>query len=104
MNTITTLVEKKKAQLVVIANDVDPIEVGFRERKAWRGLSRRCSLSDTYWYTRFVAAESLVGSRVRSTGLKGSGSSSWGQTSAIWDLRLKEFRKVIFSCYGTLLE
>merc|ERR1719367_1203430 len=25
-NTITTLVEKKKAQLVVIANDVDPIE------------------------------------------------------------------------------
>jgi large subunit ribosomal protein L7Ae len=27
VNTITTLVEKKKAQLVVIANDVDPIEV-----------------------------------------------------------------------------
>ena len=26
-NTVTTLVEKKKAQLVVIANDVDPIEV-----------------------------------------------------------------------------
>merc|ERR1712021_278585 len=26
-NTITTLVEKKKAQLVVIANDVDPIEL-----------------------------------------------------------------------------
>ena len=26
-NTITTLIEKKKAQLVVIANDVDPIEV-----------------------------------------------------------------------------
>ena len=24
----TTLIEKKKAQLVVIANDVDPIEVG----------------------------------------------------------------------------
>ena len=27
VNTVTTLVEKKKAQLVVIANDVDPIEV-----------------------------------------------------------------------------
>jgi len=25
-NTVTTLVEKKKAQLVIIANDVDPIE------------------------------------------------------------------------------
>jgi hypothetical protein len=28
VNTVTTLVEKKKAQLVIIANDVDPIEVG----------------------------------------------------------------------------
>merc|ERR1739840_4507 len=27
VNTVTTLVEKKKAQLVVIANDVDPIEM-----------------------------------------------------------------------------
>ena len=27
VNTVTTLVEKKKAKLVVIANDVDPIEV-----------------------------------------------------------------------------
>ena len=27
VNTVTTLIEKKKAQLVVIANDVDPIEV-----------------------------------------------------------------------------
>lgn len=26
-NTVTTLVEQKKAQLVVIAHDVDPIEV-----------------------------------------------------------------------------
>merc|ERR1739848_590345 len=26
-NTVTTLVEKKKAQLVIIANDVDPIEL-----------------------------------------------------------------------------
>ena len=27
INTVTTLVEKKKAKLVIIANDVDPIEV-----------------------------------------------------------------------------
>merc|ERR1712108_54096 len=27
VNTVTTLVEKKKAKLVVIANDVDPIEL-----------------------------------------------------------------------------
>ena len=27
MDQVTTLIEKKKAQLVVIANDVDPIEV-----------------------------------------------------------------------------
>lgn len=27
VNTVTTLVENKKAQLVVIAHDVDPIEV-----------------------------------------------------------------------------
>ena len=29
VNTVTTLVEMKKAQLVIIANDVDPIEVTF---------------------------------------------------------------------------
>ena len=29
VNTVTTLIEKKKAQLVVIANDVDPIEVNI---------------------------------------------------------------------------
>jgi len=29
VNTVTTLIEKKKAQLVVIANDVDPIEVNM---------------------------------------------------------------------------
>ena len=28
INTVTTLIEKKKAQLVVVAHDVDPIEVG----------------------------------------------------------------------------
>ena len=27
VNTVTTFIEKKKAQLFVIANDVDPIEV-----------------------------------------------------------------------------
>ena len=30
VNTVTTLVEKKKAKLVVIANDVDPIEVNIK--------------------------------------------------------------------------
>ena len=30
VNTVTTLIEKKKAQLVVIANDVDPIEVKMK--------------------------------------------------------------------------
>lgn len=29
VNSVTTLVESKKAQLVVIAHDVDPIEVSF---------------------------------------------------------------------------
>lgn len=28
-NTVTKLIEQKKAQLVIIAHDVDPIEVGF---------------------------------------------------------------------------
>lgn len=31
-NTVTTLVEQKKAQLVVIAHDVDPIEVSASYR------------------------------------------------------------------------
>lgn len=30
INTVTTLVEQKKAQLVVIAHDVDPIEVNTK--------------------------------------------------------------------------
>lgn len=30
VNTVTSLVENKKAQLVVIAHDVDPIEVRLR--------------------------------------------------------------------------
>ena len=29
INTVTTLVEQKKAQLVVIAHDIDPIEVSI---------------------------------------------------------------------------
>jgi len=35
VNTVTTLIEKKKAQLVVIANDVDPIEVGSGENSSF---------------------------------------------------------------------
>jgi large subunit ribosomal protein L7Ae len=31
VNTVTTLVEQKKAQLVVISHDVDPVEVRFSE-------------------------------------------------------------------------
>lgn len=30
INTVTKLIEKKKAQLVVIAHDVDPIEVSLK--------------------------------------------------------------------------
>lgn len=36
-NTVTTLVEQKKAQLVVIAHDVDPIEVS--------SLAIRCNIT-----------------------------------------------------------
>lgn len=32
VNTVTSLVESKKAQLVVIAHDVDPIEVRLLQR------------------------------------------------------------------------
>ena len=34
VNTVTCLVEKKKAQLVVIAHDVDPIEVNFYHKSS----------------------------------------------------------------------
>lgn len=34
VNTVTTLVENKKAQLVIIAHDVDPIEVCLSSRPA----------------------------------------------------------------------
>ncbi len=36
VNTVTTLVEKKKAQLVVIANDVDPIEVSALAKRRFQ--------------------------------------------------------------------
>merc|ERR1719270_1824610 len=37
VNTVTTLIEKKKAQLVVLANDVDPIElVMFLPALCWK--------------------------------------------------------------------
>lgn len=38
MNTVTTLIEQKKAQLVVIAHDVDPIEV----RKSYLLPTKTC--------------------------------------------------------------
>ena len=38
VNTVTTLIEKKKAQLVVIAHDVDPIEVNFRTINYWKSI------------------------------------------------------------------
>lgn len=44
INTVTTLVEQKKAQLVVIAHDVEPIEV-------------RIVLSYTKFVTFFLAKE-----------------------------------------------
>lgn len=34
VNTVTSLVENKKAQLVIIAHDVDPIEVCLSTRPA----------------------------------------------------------------------
>lgn len=43
INTITTLIEQKKAQLVVIAHDVDPIEVSFFFSEA-KQLSREIKL------------------------------------------------------------
>ncbi|XP_038203237.1 60S ribosomal protein L7a-like [Arvicola amphibius] len=36
VNTVTTLVENKKAQLVVIAHDVDPIELVFLPALCWK--------------------------------------------------------------------
>jgi large subunit ribosomal protein L7Ae len=45
INHITALVESKKAQLVVIANDVDPIEVNSRPFVASTEMWRGCILS-----------------------------------------------------------
>lgn len=42
VNTVTTLVENKKAQLVVIAHDVDPIEVSI---PVVQGRACLCNLS-----------------------------------------------------------
>ena len=38
INTVTTLVEKKKAKLVIIANDVDPIEVNDKNFESFSWL------------------------------------------------------------------
>ena len=44
INTVTTLVEQKKAQLVVIAHDVEPIEVSVDEYDHINGLAKDCVL------------------------------------------------------------
>lgn len=45
-NTVTKLVEKKKAQLVVIAHDVDPIEVTYHLQPFFSFISLSISLTD----------------------------------------------------------
>jgi len=53
-NTVTTLVEKKKAQLVIIANDVDPIEVCkvFQSTILSNDVNfLRISSSEIWWFT-----------------------------------------------------
>ena len=43
INTVTTLVEQKKAQLVVIAHDVEPIEVSVEKYDGHiNGLAKDC--------------------------------------------------------------
>lgn len=43
VNTVTSLVESKKAQLVMIAHDVDPIEVCMRKgvKKQWYSFGKK---------------------------------------------------------------
>ena len=48
INTVTTLVEKKKAKLVIIANDVDPIEVNKDDLKHFYFL-RYCLMMINYF-------------------------------------------------------
>ena len=48
INTVTTLVEKKKAKLVIIANDVDPIEVNKDDLKHFYFL-RNCLMMINYF-------------------------------------------------------
>ena len=48
INTVTTLVEKKKAKLVIIANDVDPIEVNKDDLKQFYFL-RYCLMMINYF-------------------------------------------------------
>merc|ERR1712130_330711 len=47
VNTVTTLIEKKKAQLVVIANDVDPIELVMFLPALCRKMESHTALSRT---------------------------------------------------------
>lgn len=44
-NTVTTLVEQKKAQLVVIAHDVDPIEVSYMYKFMVHSIFILCKIS-----------------------------------------------------------
>ena len=46
-NTVTTLVEQKKAQIVLIAHDVDPLEVGLKS-----GLSAPNCIKQFHWTMR----------------------------------------------------
>ena len=55
VNTITTLVEKKKAQLVVIANDVDPIEVTITRHYSSLNHTKHDEL-----FTRISSSERLM--------------------------------------------
>lgn len=67
VNTVTTLVENKKAQLVVIAHDVDPIEVSTLHSEV--DLGWECVLEQTsslFMRTRMLMhAQSFPGLRMR---------------------------------------
>lgn len=68
MNTVTSLVESKKAQLVIIAHDVDPIEVCLSHYFASSGTSPSwVQLSLEKWslamMSEFLQLNSLCGSK-----------------------------------------
>ena len=59
-NTVTTLVEKKKAQLVVIANDVDPIEVFFYIHLSYESIFTRILVESSVSLERKITIYLLV--------------------------------------------